>query len=97
VLLVAMQSGRRNDRQLVASYEGGAIDVVSISGNVASLLQPLRMLLGEAARTGAFCEGDTLKVGEADLVVAHPTPVRERPLDVVSRLDLLLDVTRLLA
>lgn len=96
VLLVAMDV-ERNDRQLVASHAAGKIDVVGISGSVTAILQPVRVLLGEAAQSGVFCEGDTLKVSEADMALAHPALVRERALDVESRLDLLLDVTRLLA
>lgn len=96
VLLAAMRVGR-NDRQFIASRTASAIDVTGISGSVDVLLQPLRTLLGVAARSSTFREGDTLKLGEVDLALAHQTRARERPLDVVSRLDLLGDVAGLLA
>jgi hypothetical protein len=96
VLLVVMHVGR-NDRQLIASRSAGAIDVVSIAGSVDTLLRPLRVLLGAAAWSGAFPEGDTLKLQEGDVLLAHPIRPREAPLDLISRLDLLADVTGLLA
>jgi hypothetical protein len=94
--MAAMRVGR-DDRQFIASRTASAIDVTGISGSVDVVLQPLRMLLGAAARSSTFREGDTLKLGEVDLVLAHQTRARERPLDVVSRLDLLGDVAGLLA
>lgn len=96
VLLVALHLGL-NDRQLIASRTGGTIDVRGISGSVDALLQPLRVLLGAADRSGAFRAGDTLKLGDEDIVVAHPTRAPEAALDVVPRLDLLVEVARLLA
>lgn len=96
VLLVAMQVGR-NDQQLIASRSARTIDVMGIAGSVDALLRPLRVLLGAAARSGVFREGDTLKLDEVDVLLAHPTRAREAPLDLVSRLDLLADVARLLA
>jgi hypothetical protein len=96
VLLVVMHVGR-NDRQLIASRSAGATDVVSIAGSVDTLLRPLRVLLDAAAWSGAFREGDTLKLDEGDVLLAHPIGAREAPSDLVSRLDLLADVTVLLA
>jgi hypothetical protein len=95
VLLVVMHVGR-NDRQLIASRSTGAIDVMGSAGSVDALLQPLRMLLDAAAGSGAFREGDTLKLHEGDVLLAHPIRPREAPLDLASRLALLTDVAGLL-
>jgi hypothetical protein len=96
VLLVVMHVDR-NDLQLIASRSAGAIDVVGIAGSADTLLRPLRVLLGAAAWSSAFREGDTLKLDEGDVLLAHPIRGREAPLDLVSRLNLLAHVTGLLA
>jgi hypothetical protein len=96
MLLAAMRIGR-NDWQFIASRTADAIDVTGLSGRVDALMQPLRVLIGAAARSSTFREGDTLKLGEGNLVLAHQARAREAPLDFASRLDLLVDVERLLA
>lgn len=96
VLLTALHVGR-NDRQLIATRTAQTIDVMSCSDSAATLQQPLRALLGRAVRSGKFLEGDTLKLGEADVAVVHRLSARREVLDVVSRLELLVGVARLLA
>jgi hypothetical protein len=63
VLLAVMRIGR-NDRQFIASRTAATIDVTSISGRVDALLQPLRVLLGAAARSSTLRKGDALPLAK---------------------------------
>lgn len=95
VLLVALHVGH-NDRQFIASCKSSATDISVMSSRAEAIQQPLQALLDSASRSGAVREGDTLTAGEVDIVLAHRIQVREEALDVVSRLDLLVEIARLL-
>jgi hypothetical protein len=95
MLLTALHVGR-NDQQLIATRTATTIDIMSGSGSVATLQQPLRALLCGAVQSGKFHEGDTLKLGEGDVALAHQLSARHAALDVGSCLDLLVGVARLL-